>query len=73
MAKRRRANLYKLRIMKKKYITKWGEFCATVRRTNLTAKEQNEIIDAAGEACLSSLKEGYEKSKENLTVKYKEI
>ena len=45
------------------YITKWGEFCATVRRTNLTAKQQNEIIDAAGEACLSSLKEGTKKVK----------
>jgi len=56
--------------MKNTYITKWGEFCATVRRTNLTAKEQNELIDAAGEACLSSLKEGYNKSKENLTKKY---
>ena len=56
--------------MKNTYITKWGEFCATVRRTNLTAKQQNEIIDAAGDACLSSLKEGYEKSKENLTKKY---
>ena len=73
MAKRRRANLYNLRTMKNTYITKWGEFCATVRRTNLTATEQNELIDKAGEACLSSLKEGYEKSKENLTVKYKEI
>ena len=73
MAKRRRANLYKLRTMKNKYITKWGEFCATVRRTNLTAKEQNELIDAAGEACLSSLKDGYEKSKENLTKKYCEL
>ena len=70
MAKRRRANLYKLRTMKNTYITKWGEFCATVRRTNLTATQQNELIDAAGEACLSSLKEGYNKSKENLTKKY---
>ena len=73
MAKRRRANLYKLRTMKNTHITKWGEFCATVRRTNLTATQQNEIIDAAGEACLSSLKEGYEKSKENLTKKYTEV
>ena len=56
--------------MKNTYITKWGEFCATVRRTNLTAKEQNELIDKAGEACLSSLKDGYNKSKENLTKKY---
>ena len=59
--------------MKNTYITKWGEFCATVRRTNLTAKQQNEIIDAAGEACLFSLKEGYNKSKENLTKKYTEV
>ena len=59
--------------MKNTHITKWGEFCATVRRTDLTAKEQNEIIDAAGEACLSSLKEGYNKSKENLTKKYTEV
>ena len=73
MAKRRRANLYKFRIMKNTYITKWGEFCATVRRTNLTATQQNEIIDSAGEACLSSLKEGYNKSKENLTKKYTEV
>jgi len=73
MAKCRRANLYKLRIMRHTHITKWGEFCATVRRTNLTAKEQNEIIDAAGEACLSSLKDGYNKSKENLTKKYCEL
>jgi len=56
--------------MRHTHITKWGEFCATVRRTNLTATQQNEIIDAAGEACLSSLKEGYNKSKENLTKKY---
>ena len=64
---------FKNKTMKNTYITKWGEFCATVRRTNLTAKEQNEIIDAAGEACLSSLKEGYNKSKENLTKKYTEV
>ena len=59
---------FKNKTMKNTYITKWVEFCATVRRTNLTAKEQNEIIDAAGEACLSSLKEGYEKSKETLNI-----
>ena len=57
--------------MKNTYITKWGEFCAKVRLTDLTAHQQNQLIDAAGEACLSSLKEGYQKSKENLTKKYK--
>ena len=57
--------------MKITYITKWGEFCAKVRRTDLTEEQQNQLIDAAGDACLSSLKEGYKKSKENLTKKYK--
>lgn len=58
--------------MQKMTITKWGEFCAKVRRLNITEQEQRNIIDAAGEACMCALKDGFNKSIDTLTKKYKQ-
>ena len=56
--------------MKTTHITKFGIFCAAVRRTNLTETEQKEIIDLAGEALLAGLKDSYEQAKNNVLKKY---
>ena len=56
--------------MEKKHITKFGKFCAAVRKTNLTEVEQREIIDLAGEALLAGLKDSYNQAKNNVLKKY---